>query len=244
MWDSKVGKKQAFCFDDSKDEEAVLDEEVENIREGLATVKFSQEFKRQIRTPWSKALIVKVYGRMVGFNFIHNRLLALWKLARGLDCEPDFRPATASVTSVAVWVRLNKLPIEYNNSKALLLIEKSIGNVLRVDTHTTTEARGRFARLCVQIDVEKPLIMALLIGKFEQRVCYEGVQKFCFSCGRICHRKESCPYIVLPGSAAREERSVVDGAVGGHLCDEHAFEQTGDREGPSSDVHESVHDKE
>ena len=188
------------------DEEVVSDEEVETIREGLAAVRFPRELKRQIRSPWSKALIVKVYGRTVGFNFLHNRLLAMWKPAGRLDCvslgngffltrlslredyenilkrgpwfigehflsirpwESDFRRETASVTSVAVWVRLNGLPIEYYNSEALCHIGKTIGNVLRVDTHTAIEDRGRFARMCVQIDVEKPLITAVLIGKFE-----------------------------------------------------------------------------
>lgn len=70
--------------------------------------------------------------------------------------EPNFCPASANVTSVAVWIRFNELLIEYYNSKALFQIGKSTGNVLRVDTHTANEARGRFARLCVQIDVDKP----------------------------------------------------------------------------------------
>ena len=34
--------------------------------------------------------------------------------------ELDFRPETANVSSVAVWIRLNQLPIEYYNAKALL----------------------------------------------------------------------------------------------------------------------------
>lgn len=62
--------------------------------------------------------------------------------------EPNFLPAMANVTSVAIWVRLNELPIEYYNSEALLHIGKSIGNVLRVNTHTATEDRGQFVRLC------------------------------------------------------------------------------------------------
>lgn len=66
--------------------------------------------------------------------------------------ESDFKPALANVSSTAVWIRLNELPIEYYNPKAL----KAIGNVLRVDTFTATESRGRFARLSIQVDVEKP----------------------------------------------------------------------------------------
>lgn len=61
-------------------------EEVEVLREGLAAVKFSKEFKQHIRTPWSKAIIIKVYGRTVGFSFLHSRLLSMWKPAGRLDC--------------------------------------------------------------------------------------------------------------------------------------------------------------
>lgn len=61
--------------------------------------------------------------------------------------EPDFKPALASVSSIAVWVRPNELPIEYYNAEALQLIGKAIGNVLRVDTFTASETRGRFARM-------------------------------------------------------------------------------------------------
>lgn len=77
---------QAFYFGEAMDDDADSDEEVENLRQGLVAVKFSKEFKQHIRTPWSKALIVKVYGRLVDLYFIHNRLLSLWKPAGRLDC--------------------------------------------------------------------------------------------------------------------------------------------------------------
>ena len=35
-----------------------------------------------------------------------------------------------------------------------------------------------------------------MIGRLEQPVSYEGIQKLCFGCGRMGHRKESCPYII------------------------------------------------
>lgn len=55
--------------------------------------------------------------------------------------------------------------------------------MLRVDTFTASESRGRFARLCIQIDVEKPLVTAILIGKHEQSVSCEGIQTFVLSVG-------------------------------------------------------------
>ena len=58
------------------------------------------------------------------------------------------------------------------------------------------EARGKYVRLCIQVDVNKLLINTVLIGKFEQVVVYEGINKLCFVCGRIGHKKEVCPYTV------------------------------------------------
>ncbi|XP_030924751.1 uncharacterized protein LOC115951739 [Quercus lobata] len=235
---------QAFNFSELMEADEDSDSESSNLREGLVAVPFSKELKNRIRSPWSKSLIVKVYGRTVGFSFLHGRLLSLWKPVGKLDCvdlgkefflvrfsvredceavlrngpwfigenflsirpwEPNFNPAEANISSVAIWVRLNELPIEYYHVEALQLIGNVIGKVLRIDTNTANESRGRFARLCIQVDVGKPLTTALLIGGKEQPVCYEGIQRLCFSCGRIGHRRENCPFVVRKyDSQARE----------------------------------------
>ena len=113
--------------------------------------------------------------------------------------EPLFRPNSAAVSLVAVWIRLYQLPIELYEAEVLREIGESIGKVLRVDTHTTTEAKGKYARLFIQIDINKPLINTILIGRFKQLVHYEGIQRLCFSCGRMGHLKEVCPYIIHKG---------------------------------------------
>ena len=77
---------QAFSFEDLMKDDIESDDEVEALREGLVAVKFSKELKHEMRSPWTHALIVKVYGRSVGFNFIHNKLLSMWKPVGRLDC--------------------------------------------------------------------------------------------------------------------------------------------------------------
>ena len=116
--------------------------------------------------------------------------------------EPYFKTSTASVTSIAVWIRFNELPIEYYETQTLKQIGSTIGTVLRIDTHTAVEAQGRYARLCVQFDVSKPLITSVQIGEFEQSVIFESIQRLCFSCGRLGHRKKSCLYSIRPVSSA------------------------------------------
>ena len=62
---------QAFDFSNHLDDEMESDSEVENLSEGFAAVKLSKEFKNRIRAPWFGALIVKVFSRTVGFNYLH-----------------------------------------------------------------------------------------------------------------------------------------------------------------------------
>ena len=221
------------------------DEEVEALRQRFIAMKLTKDFKQKIRRPWAKAFIVKVYGRDVGFHFLQEKLLAMWKLAGRLDCvhlgrgfflvwlslkedvenvlkkgswfigghflsirpwEPNFKASSTNVSSAALWIRLNELPIEYYNVEALHLIGGAIGNVLRVDTFTASETRGRFARLCVQVDVGKPLATTVMIGKLEQPISYEGLHKLCFGCGRMGHGKKNYPYVIRQEATAGEAR--------------------------------------
>ena len=99
-----------------------------------------------------------------------------------------------------MWVRLHALPLELYETEVLKQIGEAIGKVLRIDAQTAMEARGKYARLCIQVDMNKPLINTVLIGRFEQPVVYEGIQKLCFACGRVGHKKEDCPHIIRSSS--------------------------------------------
>ena len=78
------------------------------------------------------------------------------------------------------------------------IIGEAVGPVLRVDTHIANGARGRFARLCVQVNLDKPLIKIVMVGKMAQAILFEGLNALCFACGRVGHRKVGCPYIICP----------------------------------------------
>lgn len=186
--------------------------------------------ERRIRGPWSKAIIIKLVGKMVGFSYLQSKLTQLWKPSGRMDCvdltygfflvrfhskedldnvikkgpwfigdhllslrawEPLIKPSSANVSLVAVWVRLNKLPIELYKPGVLKEIGESIKKVLRIDSHTAMEAKGKYARMCIQVDLNK-----VIIGRFEQRVTYEGIEQLCFSYGRVGHKAKNYPYTI------------------------------------------------
>ena len=59
------------------------------------------------------------------------------------------------------------MPIEFYEPNALLKIGKAIGLILRIDSHTANGERGRFARLCIEVNLDKPLVRKLYLGKLE-----------------------------------------------------------------------------
>ena len=197
----------------------------------------SRETKSRIRAPWSKTLIVKVFGRSVAFSYLTFKINAMWNPKGKMDCvalgkdfflikfydnedydkvlrggpwfvgehflaikpwEPYFKASEAKFTSVAVWVRLPELPIKFYDAMVLKEIGSALGPVLRIDSFTATGSKGSYARLCIQVDLDKPLIYTIKIGRLKQRVTYEGISSLCFCCGRIGHKKESCSYQILP----------------------------------------------
>ena len=84
---------QAFSFVRGEDLDVESDSELEDLIEGMAEVKLSKETKSRIRAPWSKALIVKVFDRTVGYNYLTFKINALWKpMARMdyVDLRKDF----------------------------------------------------------------------------------------------------------------------------------------------------------
>jgi len=125
----------------------------------------------------------------------------------------------------------------------ILHIGKSIGNVLRVDSHIAMETRGRYARICVQVDVDKSLATAVLIGKFKQPICYEGLQRLCFSCGRIGHLKENCSYTIRSEPLPRVLEMKKDGISYGQPCDERVPDNVGPEVELSKIMHENVHEE-
>ncbi|CAL1362287.1 unnamed protein product [Linum trigynum] len=57
-----------------------------------------------------------------------------------------------------VWVQLPRLPSEFFNQIAVMRIVGLIGNPARVDRATLEGARMKYAHVCVEVDLTKPLL--------------------------------------------------------------------------------------
>lgn len=79
--------------------------------------------------------------------------------------RPNLKPSQDQITSTLVWVRFSKLPI-------------------RVDDTTLDPARGKYAKACIKIDLDKPLIPFITILGCKQHVEYEGMLLICFEYGK------------------------------------------------------------
>lgn len=112
--------------------------------------------------------------------------------------ELYFKASEATFSSVAVWIRFPELPIEFYDPVVLRKVGSAIGLVLRIDSYTTSGSRVSYARLCVQIDLSKPLITIVRVGRLRQKVMYEGISALCFCCGRLGHKQENCGFRVRP----------------------------------------------
>jgi hypothetical protein len=85
------------------------------------------------------------------------------------------------------------LPIEYYDAKVLHSIGDRIGRTVKVDKNTLTQERGKYARLCVEVDLTKRLLAMFSIKKRKYNVEYEGLHLLCITCGKFGHYKEGCP---------------------------------------------------
>lgn len=133
-----------------------------------------------------------------------------WMIAgHYLQCQrwkPEFKTNVDNVQKQAVWVRISGLPFEYYEKHTLWELGNFIGRTLRVDIHTIKEntgvnglgaiQRGKFARICVEVNLNMTLVPKVRVRKTEYNVEYEGLSLICFGCGRYGHNQEVCPHVV------------------------------------------------
>ncbi|CAA7049548.1 unnamed protein product [Microthlaspi erraticum] len=107
--------------------------------------------------------------------------------------SPDFDPLKSDTETTPVWVRLSNIPVNFYHQKILMGIAKGLGKPVKVDDTTLNFERARFARVCVEVNLKKPLKGTIVINGERYFVSYEGLSNICSWCGLYGHLVHSCP---------------------------------------------------
>ncbi|KAJ1427557.1 Reverse transcriptase zinc-binding domain [Sesbania bispinosa] len=81
----------------------------------------------------------------------HYLLVQRWR--------PKFKPSQDTMRKIAVWARIPQLPMELYNKHFLWRAGQQLDTMLKVDDLTSIHSRGRFARICVEIDLRRQLVL-------------------------------------------------------------------------------------
>ncbi|CAL1375631.1 unnamed protein product [Linum trigynum] len=94
-----------------------------------------------------------------------------------------------------VWVQLPALKVHFYHKEVLTVLGNLIGRTIKLDYHTLTRQRAKFARLAVEVDLSKPLVPRIWLDDEWQKVEFENLPVVCFECGKIGHSTDSCPLL-------------------------------------------------
>ena len=106
--------------------------------------------------------------------------------------SPEFASPDAKVDRIVVWVRCSGLNLVYYDESFLLAIASAIGQPIKVDTNTLKVERGKFARVCVEIDLTVPVVGKIWVNGHWYKVQYEGLCLICTNCGCYGHLGINC----------------------------------------------------
>ncbi|KAL0356486.1 UNVERIFIED_CONTAM: hypothetical protein Scaly_1334300 [Sesamum calycinum] len=109
--------------------------------------------------------------------------------------SPTFTPNHES-SIVPIWVSLPELPAHLFRKDALFAIANNIGMPLQIANSTLNQSNLANARVCVEIDLLKPLLKEIDIQicgtTIVQNIVYEQVPNYCSLCKHVGHRDTEC----------------------------------------------------
>ncbi|KAH1096689.1 hypothetical protein J1N35_013610 [Gossypium stocksii] len=115
---------------------------------------------------------------------------------------------------VLAWIRLPGLLGFLYKKKILEEIGGIIGKVVLLDLNTDSRNRGRFTRMAIYINLDKPLIAQILVNGMKQRVEYEALPTICSTYRKHGHTKELCASLQPELTPGKDQMKVTPTEVG------------------------------
>lgn len=122
--------------------------------------------------------------------------------------SPSFDPMCDEIETTPVWVRISNLPVNFYHRAILMGIAAGVGAPIKVDMTTLKVTRARFAWVCLEVNLKKPLKGSVLVNGNRYIVSYEGLNNICPICGVFGHAVSVCPSRVSGRIAQQKQKEV------------------------------------
>ena len=96
---------------------------------------------------------------------------------------PFFDPFGNAIDKVDQWIRIPRLSWEFQDQGSLISLLSCVSQVVRVGHNTVYRLKGKFAKVCVNIDITRPLSGSLTTFTEDRSMrvplIYEGLYEVC-----------------------------------------------------------------
>lgn len=190
--------------------------EIVDVGHGFYMVKFDELGDRE-----------KVIGGCPWIIFDHYLAVRPWK--------PDFIASEIKIDSTMAWIRFPSLGMEYYDKNVLMALASAVGKPIRVDIRTIEASRGKFARVCVELDLNRPVVGKVWFRNHWFNVEYEGLHLLCNKCGSYGHIAPNCQAPEQSHAACSNNESQEKGIHGSDHVGEGTKGETAQPCNPSKD---------
>lgn len=152
--------------------------------------------------------------------------------------SPDFNSSIAKVDKTLVWIWIPGMNLVYYDESLLLAMASVVGRPIKVDENTLRVERGRFARVCLEINLNQPVVGKIWVRDNWYKIEYEGLHVICSICGCYGHVSRNCsipPMTIVqegpkdPCTGGVADSSILNGEITGVITSENiAKEDNGD----------------
>ncbi|XP_013624281.1 PREDICTED: uncharacterized protein At4g02000-like [Brassica oleracea var. oleracea] len=110
-------------------------------------------------------------------------------------------PPANFLTTVDVWIRIRKIPVNHYRLETMEFLASKVGRVLEIAYDPKASQKEDYIRAQVRLEIAHPAIAIKPLnlpkgGRVVIEFEYEKLRKRCFHCQRLTHERPSCPFIV------------------------------------------------
>ncbi|KAJ1403595.1 hypothetical protein SESBI_27160 [Sesbania bispinosa] len=198
-------------------------------------VRLSQEERESIHIPWQRSILIKLIGKRMSLKYFHARLMKLQRPSapmKVIDLDNEYfivyfqdLSDLQHVFEGGLWVLADHYMVIQRRQLEFFPLEDDLRSVavwvhiiVKIDTNTLREKadhangafateRGKFARVCIEVDLRRILISKFSLKGRVYPVDYKGLHLVCFHCGGYGQKKETCPLLCNVDQKSKETSS-------------------------------------